>query len=41
LGKSCIRFKQIEDIPLEEIGKIISRTSVNDFIKRYKETVNR
>jgi len=40
IGKSCIRFKQIEDIPLEEIGKIISKTSVDEYIEKYEKARN-
>jgi hypothetical protein len=32
MGKSCIRFKKLEDLPLEVIGKIAANHSVDDFI---------
>jgi hypothetical protein len=32
MGKSCVRFKQIDDLPLELIGKAIKSTPVSDFI---------
>ncbi len=40
MGKSCIRFKKLEDIPLDVIGDSIARVSVDDYIRRY-ESVKR
>lgn len=37
MGKSCVRFKSLNDLPLELIGKTIARTSVDSFIKRYEK----
>ena len=34
-GKSCIRFKKKEDLPLELIGKTIGSMSVEQFIGHY------
>ena len=36
MGKSCIRFKKLEELPIELIGKAIARTSVVDFIELYE-----
>lgn len=36
MGKSCIRFKKLEDLPLDAIGKIISKISVEKYIKYYE-----
>ena len=37
MGKSCVRFKRLEDLPpLDEIGRIIARTSPDEFIRRYE-----
>ena len=36
MGKSCIRFKKLEELPIELIGKAIARTSVGDFIEIYE-----
>lgn len=36
MGQSCIRFKKADDLPLELIGKAVSRASVKDFISWYK-----
>ena len=37
-GKSCIRFKKEEDLPLEFIGKTIGSMSVEQFIENYLRT---
>ncbi|MFM2137869.1 MAG: hypothetical protein RJA57_176 [Bacteroidota bacterium] len=36
IGKSCIRFKNPERIPLALIGDLVSRVSVADWIGRYE-----
>ena len=33
MGKSCVRFKTIDDVPLKVIGQAINRVSVKKFIK--------
>jgi uncharacterized protein YdhG (YjbR/CyaY superfamily) len=35
-GKGCVRFKKLDDVPLDLIGKAIARTSVADLIKSYE-----
>lgn len=37
MGKSCIRFKKIEDVPLEVIGDAIHRISARQFIESYED----
>ncbi|MFQ6676955.1 MAG: DUF1801 domain-containing protein [Fidelibacterota bacterium] len=37
MGKSCIRFKTVDQIPLEILGEIIAESTVDDYIKRYEE----
>jgi hypothetical protein len=32
MGKSCVRFKKVEDLPLDVIGQAIARTSVKQYI---------
>ena len=41
MGKSCIRFKTAEDLPLAAIGKIIASTTPKAFIKAYEESRKR
>lgn len=36
MGKSCIRFKRVEDIPLEAIGEVIARTPPEKYIAIYE-----
>jgi len=36
MGKSCIRFKRLEDLPLPVIGDLIAGISMKDFIARYE-----
>ena len=36
MGKSCIRFKKFNEIPFELIGVLLSKISVNDWIKMYE-----
>ncbi|HYN82844.1 MAG TPA: DUF1801 domain-containing protein [Gemmatimonadaceae bacterium] len=40
MGKSCIRFKKLDDLPLDVIGESVARTSVDDYIRGY-ESVKR
>ena len=40
-GKSCLRFKRLEDLPLEAIGGLISTIEVEDFIATYEKSRRR
>lgn len=35
MGKSCIRFKSVEDLALDVVGEAIRRVSVDDFLAAY------
>jgi uncharacterized protein YdhG (YjbR/CyaY superfamily) len=37
VGKSCVRFKKIENLPLDVIGKAISAYTADEFIAKYIE----
>lgn len=37
MGKSCVRFKSVDDLPLDVIGKAIAAVSVDDYIAHYNE----
>lgn len=37
MGKSCIRLKKLEDIPLALIGKLFKRIKAKDFVRAYEE----
>jgi hypothetical protein len=36
MGKSCVRFKYIDDIPFDLIGTLMQKLSVKDWIKCYE-----
>lgn len=37
MGKSCVRFKTVEDLPLELIGKAVAAISMEKMIDLYEE----
>ena len=37
MGKSCIRFRKLEDVPLEVIGEAVGRVSMDNFILQYED----
>ena len=41
MGKSCIRFKRMNDIPYDLIGELVSKVSVDDWVNRYESVVKR
>jgi len=36
MGKSCVRFKRLEDIPLHVIGETIARTDLASYLRHYE-----
>ena len=36
VGKACVRFKKIEDLPLDVIGEAVAAVPVEDFIALYE-----
>lgn len=38
MGKSCVRFKKLDDLPLDVIGQIIRKVSVDAYIRQYEAT---
>lgn len=38
-GKSCIRFKRLEDVPLEVIGEAIRRVPMKRYVEAYVKTL--
>lgn len=36
MGKCCLRFKRLEDLPLAVVGKAIARVSAREHIARYE-----
>ncbi len=41
MGKSCVRFKKMDKIPYDLIGKLMRKMSVNDWIKLYEKNIKR
>ena len=41
MGKSCIRFKNISEIPYELIGILTSKMTVKDWIDIYEQNIKR
>ena len=37
MGKSCVRFKKIDDVALDVIGETVAKMTVENFIERYEE----
>ena len=40
-GKSCLRFRRPEDLPLQAIGKLIASIAVDDYIALYEASRKR
>jgi uncharacterized protein YdhG (YjbR/CyaY superfamily) len=38
MGKSCVRFKSLDDLPLDLIAKTIAATSVDEWIDVYQKS---
>ncbi|GMU40270.1 MAG: hypothetical protein AMXMBFR23_11360 [Chloroflexota bacterium] len=36
MGKSCVRFKHLDDLPVEVVAEAVSRTPVDEFIAMYE-----
>lgn len=41
MGKSCVRFKNIEDIPYKLIGELASKMTVNEWISIYESAIKK
>lgn len=41
MGKSCIRFKNPDEIPYDLIGELMKKITVNDWIERYESVLKR
>ncbi len=41
MGKSCVRFKRLDDLPLDVIGQAVARTPVADFLEYYERSRSR
>lgn len=41
MGKSCIRFKKLDDIPYDLIGRLCSKVTVGEWIEMYEKNLKR
>lgn len=41
MGKSCVRFKKLDQIPFELIGKLVQKMTVEDWISCYEANIKR
>ena len=40
-GKSCVRFKKVDDLPIDLIGKTVAGTSLQEYIEIYERSRRR
>ncbi len=36
MGKSCVRFRKLDDLPLDLVGEAVARTPIDEFVELYK-----
>ncbi|NER09652.1 protein of unknown function (DU1801) [Muriicola jejuensis] len=41
MGKSCVRFKKMDDIPLDLIGELCTKMSVREWIDLYEKNIKK
>ena len=41
MGKSCVRFKKVEEIPIDLIGELCKKMTVKDWIDLYEQKIKR
>jgi uncharacterized protein YdhG (YjbR/CyaY superfamily) len=41
MGKGCIRFKKMDQIPYALVGELVGKVSVNEYIRLYESNVKR
>ncbi len=39
MGKACIRFKRLEDLPLDVIGRTVARVPVKEYVGYYESMI--
>lgn len=39
MGKACVRFRKLEDVPLDVVGRAVKRMTVEKFIAHYEANV--
>jgi hypothetical protein len=38
MGKSCLRFSSLDDLPLDVVGEVLASTPMDAYVARYRET---
>jgi hypothetical protein len=41
MGKSCVRFKKMDDIPFKLIGELVKKVKVKDWVDCYETNIKR
>jgi hypothetical protein len=41
MGKSCVRFRSLDDLPLDLVGGVIAATPVDEFLRLYEASRRR
>ena len=41
MGKCCVRFRKLDDLPLDVIGQVIARVPVKNYIARVQQVLQR
>ena len=41
MGKSCVRFKNVDAIPYKLIGELMSKVTVDDYVEMYEKLLKR
>jgi uncharacterized protein YdhG (YjbR/CyaY superfamily) len=41
MGKSCIRFKKLADLPLDVIGEAIAKVPIEEYIQNYERALQK
>lgn len=41
MGKSCLRFKKLDDLPLDVVGRLVASTPVEKYIEKYEASRKR
>ncbi len=36
MGKSCVRFRKLDDLPLELVAEVVARTPIDEFVTTYQ-----
>jgi len=41
MGKSCVRFKKMDDIPFELIGELCQKMTVKEWVNTYESAIKK